>query len=295
MGIMQNKVSRRIALGTMAGGVAAGAILLRSLRARKLKEADPYGKIDAPPNQITSDLSRDDVEKAFGVLQKERDMWLKFRGVAGRITAVRQPVDADKRALKTVTSEGNVSLTLDLQRTTGSRMGMLLPCNINLVYSDKHNAAPLWSFALESRASQNAGGFSGKEIESISHGELYSLLTVPVSLLTLVNAGIKEMQNAWKVSRNVKSSTEPDSYVFESNGEFTSEGLLPTLGFSGGHLTEFIPKRVPGRAYPIISLKDQVVDNGIAYPRAISMVSSTPWPGNDTITITLSDVKIATA
>ncbi len=295
---MDKKISRRVALGMAIGGLTAGALFLRSSRRPELAGPNPYGKIDVPPD-IDSDLSADDVQRAFEVLQEERDMWLRFRGVVGKIQTVKETVHPDTHAPETVVDEGYVSWSFDLEPSTNERRGMLVPTNSRLVYSDAENGTPAWTFAFARRDSRSRGEFTGKEIGGVRHGELYSLLALPTSLLTLVNGSVKEMAAAWKVGPNSKASTEPDSYVFESNGTPISEGvLLPAIRFVNGHFSGYIPKRMPNTPFPVVSLTDQVLDKGIAFPTVVSQSfadTGTPLPGNASITVTLSDIRVATA
>ncbi len=296
---MDKKITRRVAIGSAFGALVAGTvgtIYFRTSRSPIFEEIDPYGKLIVPP-KIDSDLAADDLAKAFKVFQKEREMWLNFRGVSAQIKIVKETTAADGNNSKKVADEGWVSLNLDLKPIAGIARKMLAPADVKLIYSDAKNSAPVWSFVMAKRDPRKPGKFTGKEINSINHIELYSFLTLPLSLLSADNGTVKEISSFWKVSRNIKPNSGSDSYVFESNGKPISDGLLPTFGFTDGHFSGFIPKRMPGQSYSTIALMEHIVENGVAYPTAIVIshaAKSDTLPVKTVTTITLSDVQITT-
>jgi len=276
---MKKIITRRVAIGTALGGMIAaniGLILSRYLRGPKLDEVDAYGKIDIPPDQITSALSSEEIEKAFNVLQREREMWLKFRGVAGRIDIINKTKSPGKQEPKVLANKGYVSLSLDLQSFAAGPMslegGTVHPVNVEMVYADTQNSDPVWRFNIAKSNTLNSEKFVGRDIESIRHAILYSLLTAPmVPMLSLSNLALARILGSWEVSRDGISSPNHEAYVFKSNGKPISDRLLPALSLADGHLVKMIPGRSAGKPYPIFSFQNHADQNGISYPTKITL------------------------
>jgi hypothetical protein len=297
---MDKKITRRVVLGTAIGGLTAANAYLFFFRSVGVKpiyfdELGLYGEPHLAPGDVTSDLSPREVEKALGVLKTERDMWLTVRGVEGRINIVRETTYADQRAALRLEEAGHVSLSFDLQPSTDGRL--YLPSDVKLTYGANKESKPVWEFTLGRRDGEGPGDFSGSEISSISHAELFTFLTLPLAVLSLTNNVVKEVREQMRVTRNRKAGAQPDSYMFESTGKPIADGLLPTFGFTNGHFSEFIPKRREGEPAPTLSLTNPTVVNGVAFPTVISMSSEDAKLGGaetTNVTVTLSDLHVAT-
>lgn len=295
---MDKKITRRVVLGTAIGGLAAANAYLLFFRSAGVRpiyfdELSLYGESRLAPEDVTSDLSPQDVNKALGVLKKERDMWLKVRGVEGRINIVCETTYADQQAAQRLEDAGYVSLSFDLLPSTDGRL--YLPSDVKLTYQANKESKPVWEFTLGRRDGEGSGDFSGAEISSISHAELFTILTLPLAVLSLTNNVVKEVRDQMRVARNRNARAQPDSYVFESTGKPIADGLLPTFGFTNGHFSEFIPKRRAGEPAPTISLTNTTVVNGVAFPTVITMSSDDAKLGEKkSVTVTLSDLQVTT-
>ncbi len=292
---MEKKVSRRVALGAAIGGLAATPVLLRYFRGgQKLEEADPYGEIAILPGQITSDLSPEELEKAVESLERERKMWLRFRGVAGNLDVINKTKAPGSQETQVLKDKGYVSLSLDLRTKAAQAM---LPVSVDMVYSGTQDSDPIWRFKTADSNARDSDEFVGTDIESVHHAILYSHLTAPlVPMLSLSNMRLEDILEFWEVSREDTSSLGHREYVFESNGKPIGGRMLPTLTFADGHFVEMIPARSAGRPYPSFSFRDHVEQNGVSYPTAITMSFGDHGEfeqEHDSIETILSDVEVA--
>jgi hypothetical protein len=299
MGMDKKKWTRRVALSTIAGGLATGAVLLRALRGPKFQEVEPYGTIDVPPTKITSDLSSSDVRKAFKILDAEREMWMRFRGVAGNVQILSKTVPSEGKELEVSTTTGYVSLRFGLINSTGGDGGTR-PANVEMIYSQTENSDPLWKFSMEKSKPATGNKFEGKDIEPIDHGTFYGMLTGPFAIMSgLPNRVIGSILGLWKVSRESDTPPERDAFVFHSNNKLLPVGdLLPSITLVDGHLVKLIPRRTPGQPYPILSFEDYVAQQPVSYPTKITLSHGDHGESaktHDSTEIILSDIKVASA
>ncbi|GHT16197.1 hypothetical protein FACS1894170_13630 [Planctomycetales bacterium] len=150
-------------------------------------------------------------------------------------------------------------------------VGGVLPRNTKIAFLPKEDKSDSWTFEMKgSRSPDNPPKIEGRPRNEADPLLVYQMLSVPLSLAGLVNNTIKDNLSWWQVTRNTVAASKQDSYVFESNGKSGSEGMLPTIGITNGFLSEYIPKRLQGHPYPVITFSEYFMEDGAAFPRAIT-------------------------
>ncbi|GHT20487.1 hypothetical protein FACS1894189_9310 [Planctomycetales bacterium] len=289
---MNSKITRRVVLGTVVGCLAAGPFVVRALRKKtSVVPVKPYETPNVAPGQVKTDLSEDELRLAFETLSQVRESWLQFRGLDAQLAI--QYKSSGKTFPQGVDVSGHIEYRVEmLPNETGTHGGGVLPSNTKIAFLPEDKSAS-WTFEMKgSRSPDNPPKIEGRPLNEADPLLVYQMLSIPPSLAGLVNNTIKDNLSWWQVTRNTVAASKQDSYVSESNGKSGSEGMLPTIGITNGFLSEYIPKRLQGHPYPIITFSEYFTEDGASFPRTITAYANgSPLSYDDCIAFVFSDIK----
>ncbi|MGL6197109.1 MAG: hypothetical protein ACRC2T_20040 [Thermoguttaceae bacterium] len=103
---MDAKITRRLALGTIIGGLAAGPFVMHAIRksGRDIVDEVNYGRLDINEKNIATDLSPEEARRAINMLFEERKKWIAL-----------QKWSANIEPMKFSTDTGNISARIDVK------------------------------------------------------------------------------------------------------------------------------------------------------------------------------------
>ncbi|MDR1383204.1 MAG: hypothetical protein LBJ67_05070 [Planctomycetaceae bacterium] len=215
---MNKKVTRRVVLGTVTAGLAAGPFVMWYFRqgASKLSYYTPF-EIDVKKIQTYTDLSEKDIRRAYEIFFSERQKWEKFKGFKAdvKITTEIKEASNDKKVFD---CQGFLSFKLKNLGLNGENFS----CKLD--YSDNQSR---WSLEM----SENKQNFQGDKTQlRVEPTLLPTMFTLPqMSLLSLTNQFLTQREGAWIP---FSYSSEQDSYLFKSiKKNIYDEEVL----FSNGH------------------------------------------------------------
>ncbi|MBQ3332258.1 MAG: hypothetical protein IJG83_02430 [Thermoguttaceae bacterium] len=287
---MKAPTVRRIVLFAVVAVLAVGPLVIRSLKkGQPLSSPDgaPYDRISVDPGSIQTDLSPEELQRAFDTLSAERERWLRFRGVSGKIKIIEGGTETEDADAEPV-CEGFVRLTLDKIHLDGNLR--VFPFTSKLVFSKTKDGQPLTEFTLD--RGKNRRHTKGEKIEGLEPDNLSQVLPVPLEIMAgFSNPILRQIFPYWTVKQ-----VSPDHWLFLPAEETPSIGFfLPELEFDGGHLVRFVSKHMEGQPFTEITFGSHVESNGFYYPSRIHEAGN---PNGDEsveeahFTILLSDIEV---
>ncbi|MDR2438375.1 MAG: hypothetical protein LBE12_03245 [Planctomycetaceae bacterium] len=266
---MNKKITRRIALGMIIGGLAVAPFVVRSFRnSRKdISSNYAYGDINIPLDKIDSDLDLSKRKKALEIFVKERNRWLQFRGFEGKIDARTIFLSSNQEIMQ----NGFFTLTFDYKKFPEERFGGLSLANLNMKFSNSKHDSSIWSFTLDDRRSRKHS-LTGSNVKGIEWENMFQLFVgLTTALPGCTNGHFVEMLPVMVVTED-SEQPNTNSFVFAPNSKLSSDGFQnPTLKFSQGLLSTTIPKRQPDTPYPVSQMSDYANSNGFMFPRKYSL------------------------
>ena len=267
---MDAKVTRRIAIGVIFGGLIASPFVIRSLRKDRqhpIVSDSPYEKFTVFPKQVDSKLSPQELQAAFDSLFAERDMWLKFRGVSANIKIIEEDATANGNAesAKRI-CEGYMRLCLSNIRLDGKRK--VFPFTSEFTFSKKKDSEPLTVFMLD--RNNNKRETKGERVEGLEPDFITQLLGSPLEVFAAFpNNTLQDvMTSLWKVTKPSVST-----FAFIPNEHSSDDGFrAPELELANGHLRKFVSKRKKDMPFTVTTLSSPVESNGFFFPGNIQFV-----------------------
>ena len=268
MRLLENKVTRRVALGSIAGGLASVAVVLSSVRSRRRSwmESDHI-----PLDAIPTDLTQEEVKDAMDVLTRERSMWSRFVGMSGRISVEVESANNKGQGKPPHRLSGKLSLR-QVELKSPSKRG--LPWKYEMTISDDQNQ---WTMTTDGTKAGTQVVCQNKQLDRTIHAvdpaTVQQLLTLPTILAIafkdkLSSQGhytIPQVFGVWNPWRNKDAQGVPHSYTFKT----VVPSNMNELAFAHGHLSEFHKKKREHDAETSISFENHVESNGIWYPTQI--------------------------
>jgi hypothetical protein len=265
---MDKKITRRVAIGTVIGGLAVAPFVMWGFRGRRSFDMDfVYGRIPVLPENIDSDLPLSERVKALEIFERERNRWLSFRGMEGTVQLKRTFLATREEE---VSEEGFLHVSFDLREPSNTRDGEHAPHNLRMSFSESKNAPYHWAVGWRGRVGGRPDEMSGTNGTNFGAEDVYTLL-LPflISGLTAVpNALLSELVSAsamrlFRCMENVGAVT----YVFGASTTLTSDGyLIPTYKFTDGHFSGYVPKRLPNAIYPKYRVTRIEESDGFPFP-----------------------------
>ncbi len=259
---MDNKMTRRVALGGIIGALAAGPFVMRAWRGNK-RSPGPYDHFTVSPGMISSELSANEVQKAFDILQNERSRWQKFRGVAGNVSVKSQTSKKDSK-------NGYLTFQMEYVDTPGSRNGLRCPDNMVLTFSENEASSPQWTLRVNSQeAGPRTLRFEGKDVPGVDRRSLYHTLVNVVDAPNMTNLDFVDLMTGWRL---VRMEDSPNLvYSLESNGVlFGSEGELPpTYVFTEGAICKYGFKTMPDTTRAVFTRENYENQHAFRFPKKI--------------------------
>lgn len=290
---MDSKVTRRVALGVIFGGLAASPLVIRYLRSDRplpTKGEVPYDKFAVDPQIVKSDLSAQELQTAFDSLFAERDMWLRFRGVSGTIKIFEEGASTTDDAFSSPpTCEGFVRLSLEHIQLDGNMN--VYPFASEFIYSKTKDSAPLTEFVLD--RNQNKRETKGERIEGLEPDFITQLLSSPLEMFAAFQNKVLQdlMTSLWTITR-----VSPQSIAFKPNAALSADGFrAPEMEFTQGHLAKFTSKQMKGKPFTVTVLESPVESNGFFFPSRWHFILH---PNGDTsckefkLSVLLSDINV---
>jgi hypothetical protein len=247
MGILQNKVTRRVALGSIAAGLGGTALALHALRSRRkiIPEGDaPNKEYSYALDQIAknSKLPVQQVDAFIEAFLKEQSSWSKFHAVSANVDSTIALIPKDGSKQISASHKGFVSLTLEEKRP--SSKGLLPTLSYNMTYYDSRGGTQLWNYHFAFGSPKTK--FEGKWIEAADNKTFAELLSLKHRVFYAYPNSKKEFiacmsSGSW---RFVVDSQDPKSMSSfrlvppkAKSGELES---LPELVFEKGYLKELV-------------------------------------------------------
>ncbi|GHT17001.1 hypothetical protein FACS1894189_2100 [Planctomycetales bacterium] len=268
---MDKKISRRVVLGTAIGCLVAGPFVVRALRKKNSLGyivEKPYDKFVVDPRIVDSALPKDELEKAFDMFFAERDMWLSFRGIRGRISITTESPEPLNNSVPKV-CQGFVQLNLVNVVHDGNRGRV--PFDTELIFSKSQDDSP--EFTYFSDRNKNKNELKGDQAPCFDPSFVSQLLVISSEIFSgFSNTVIRDMVTGyWTITE------KNGAYVFKSNEKLTNDGCLaPELEITNGHINKFVPKRYAGKPYVVISFESLTESNGFSYPNVLQFSLNQP-------------------
>lgn len=183
---MDTKITRRVVLGTIIGGLAVGPFVMRALRPqRQLGESrDPSQRQRDAEIAIISEKSGISVEKVRDVLaifEAERTRWTKFRGFKANINLTLQGQSRDSDGWRSFAEDGVITLKISESQTATVSM---THWDYDMVYYEPNGSNKRWSF-FSKAVQRDHPEFSGSRSIVNNPNELLENLLAPFNFFTV--------------------------------------------------------------------------------------------------------------
>ena len=269
MGVMSNTVTRRVALGSVLGGLASLAGALSYIRSRnrpmvtRAKRDSGLSTVQIKraitSGTVKTDLKADEIKDALDVLVRERSMWARLNSLVGRMSVAVEVNDVKRESF---TLAGNVSLSR-LQANASSKLRWE---DYSMLFSDPDDR---WEFKTDGKGEHRR--FIAKDeklaagIDTEALASLPSILLTPrMAILSIFNKlDLYEIMVFFPPWRNKDASGVPNSYTYIANipGRSRDE-----MSFENGHFSAWRAMGENNKLYSTTYARETVESNGFWFP-----------------------------
>ncbi len=243
---MDNKMTRRVALGGIIGALAAGPFVMRAWRQPKdlpeMDRAQLEREVAMQKAAENSGLPVSEVKKALEIFEENKAKWAKFRGVEADVQLTLEGESPTSNGWVKLTEEGAISLVItDTGRIWEDSMDDAIPNAIEdtkvwhseLKYFDPNREKERWSLKLDIDDTSKQE-FVGERSEISDFWTVYEALTSSFNLFaapwTEYTWLFLALDN-WRVQTDESKNTAKNFILSEKNRGAQQAQILPKLTF----------------------------------------------------------------
>jgi hypothetical protein len=240
---MNKNVTRRVAIGTLIGGLATAPFVFRVLRNTNPVLPELSSEIDRKQEILfqkiakTNGISVDQVVKSLNYFKQAKINWQSFCGLDAHVQLMIEGKTPEVEEWKSRTQEGFLSLKIKKRESINQDESHW---EFHLKYFTPDKKDQIWSYSTYSNFEDTE--FKGDREEINSPEEILNIITNPFCFFTSTWTEIETIVEllaigTWGINLDQKTKNAEDSFSFiNKETESHKEKSWPSLYFQNGNL-----------------------------------------------------------